>query len=108
MIIEGPQDFTMIGYLDDIDDVRIDKNDKIYIRLKNATDIPDSISSANDDVFDGYIRIGLSSIKSRPIHDDKTQSESLRREYIWEELSSLLFEVTPMIKKKVNEYIWWG
>lgn len=108
MVNEEKQDFKMIGYLDNINDVRIDKYDRIYICLKNLTDVPDSISSENDDIFNGHINVGISSIKSIPLSDSKYQPEDSRKEYVWNELNSLLFEITPVIKRKDDKNIWWA
>lgn len=108
MFNEEKQDFKMIGYLDSINDVRIDRNDRIYICLKNLTDLPESIDDENDDVFTRHINVGISSIKSIPLYDNNKNSEDERKEYIWNELNSLLFEITPVIKKKNNRDIWWA
>lgn len=108
MLSVGKQDFRVVGYLDSLDDIKINANNFALIKLTTLTDLPESID-VND--FHGEINVYVSKFNMLSFYDNALDPEDLRVQHIWNELSQLLIEVTPDVKRdsdRPNKYWWWG
>lgn len=108
MLTAGKQDFKVVGYLKSIEDVIINSIGEAYIKLTTISDLPESID-IND--FYGAINVYVSKFNTISLYDNSYDADDARVQHIWDELSSLLIEVTPDVKSDrnhPNKYWWWG
>lgn len=108
MLTAGKQDFKLVGYLNSIEDIIINMSGEAYIKLTTLSDLPESID-IND--FYGSINVYVSKFNTISLYDNMYDADDARVQHIWDELSSLLIEVTPDVKsdkKRPNKYWWWG
>lgn len=108
MLTAGKQDFKLVGYLNSIEDIVINMSGEAYIKLTTISDLPESID-IND--FYGSINVYVSKFNTISLYDNMYDADDVRVQHIWDELSSLLIEVTPDVKadkNRPNKYWWWG
>lgn len=108
MLRDGKQSFRAVGYLDSIENITINTNGAAFIKLTTLSDLPESID-VND--FHGEINVYVSKFTTIPLYDSPNDEDNIRLQHIWDELKSLLIEVTPVVKKdndRPNKYWWWG
>jgi len=108
MLTAGKQDFKLVGYLKSIEDIIINMSGEAYIKLTTISDLPESID-IND--FYGSINVYVSKFNTISLYDNMYDADDVRVQHIWDELSSLLIEVTPDVKadkNRPNKYWWWG
>lgn len=107
MLTPGKQNFRVVGHLKNKSDIKFTKAGYMYIKLSTVSDIPQSIDVAD---FSDSINVAISNFGNF-LYDNQTETETVRIEYIWNELSNLLIEVTPDVKldsDRPNKYWWWG
>lgn len=108
MLTAGKQDFRVVGYLNSIEDITINQSGAAFIKLTTLSDLPESID-VND--FHGEINVYVSKFTMISLYDNPYDADDVRVQHIWNELSSLLIEVTPDVKSdrdRPNKYWWWG
>ena len=108
MLTAGKQDFKLVGYLNSIEDIIINMSGEAYIKLTTISDLPESID-IND--FYSSINVYVSKFNTISLYDNMYDADDVRVQHIWDELSSLLIEVTPDVKadkNRPNKYWWWG
>lgn len=108
MLTVGKQNFKVVGYLNSIEDISINSSGDAFIKLTTLSDLPESID-IND--FYGEINVYVSRFTMISLYDNSYDADDIRVQHIWDELSSLLIEVTPDVKRdqdRPNKYWWWG
>ena len=99
MLTAGKQDFKLVGYLNSIEDIIINMSGEAYIKLTTISDLPESID-IND--FYSSINVYVSKFNTISLYDNMYDADDVRVQHIWDELSSLLIEVTPDVKADKN------
>jgi len=108
MLLPGKQNFRVVGYLEDKADIKFNVDGYPYIVLSVLSDLPDSIDVPID--YANRINVYVSKF-SDTLYDDQLETQTVRRENIWQTLSGLLIEVTPDIRPdtaRPNKNWWWG
>lgn len=108
MLTSGKQEFRVVGYLDNLEKIQINPSGGAFIRLTILSDLPDSIDITD---FKGEINVYVSKFSMISLFDNTNDPDDVRVQNIWEALSDLLIEVTPLLKKddaRPNKFWWWG
>lgn len=90
----GKQEYTIIGFLDNIDRIKIGANDYLYFWLTPISDFPNSIS---EDITS--IQIYANELEKYFFFDDRTLTIAERAQKLETYLKNSLIICTPVIKK---------
>lgn len=93
-LVEGLQNYEVIGYLESKDDIGFGTGGHAYIYMKTISDFPDSVEEFP---FEEKIQVYVNSLRKYNLIDDEFDSEEHRSDVINEYFKNMLVIVQPSV-----------